>query len=48
MVLILVAVAVAVTEHALEHEDGVVAVTPTMIELVVLVVQVHGVILDLK
>tara|TARA_B100000401_G_C52355828_1_gene507886 strand:- start:83 stop:217 length:135 start_codon:yes stop_codon:yes gene_type:complete len=44
----LVAVAVAVTEQPLEEEDGEVAVVPTIIDLVVLVVQVHGVILDLK
>ena len=47
-VFILVVVVAVVTVHALEQEDGAVAVTPTMIELAVLVVQVHGVILDLK
>ena len=47
-VLILVVVVAVATEHALEEEDGVVAVVPIIVDQVVLAVQVLGVTLDLK
>ena len=47
-VFILVVVVAVVTVHALEQEDGVVAVVPITIDLVVLVDLVLGVILEVR
>ena len=47
-VLILVVAVVVATEQPLQAEDGEVAVVPTSLDQVVLVVQEHGDILEIK